>query len=24
VYSRLREMGTFVEMGGPDYRELRG
>src|SRR6185436_2452045 len=24
VYSRLREMGMFVEMGGPDYRELRG
>jgi DNA replication protein DnaC len=23
VYSRLREMGTFVELGGPDYRELR-
>jgi DNA replication protein DnaC len=24
VYSRLREMDTFVELGGPDYRELRG
>jgi DNA replication protein DnaC len=23
VYSRLREMGTFVELGGPDYRDLR-
>lgn len=23
VYSRLREMCTFVEMAGPDYRELR-
>jgi DNA replication protein DnaC len=23
VYSRLREMGTFVELAGPDYRELR-
>jgi DNA replication protein DnaC len=23
VYSRLREMSTFVELGGPDYRELR-